>query len=438
MQDESDLIASVMVADPWMVSLMSVPVLRPVSDRLGSAMEEIAGLRDSDLPGWSRVAFTEPDIEGRQWVARRMQAAGLQTHIDAVGNIIGVLPGTSPSAPAIVTGSHTDTVPGGGRFDGVVGVLGAIEMVEMFREAGVRLTHELRVVDFSNEEGNPQGVKLVGSRAISGELTPGDLAAADAGGTTLGDLLTGAGLFPEQAASCRWDAGDVAAFIEMHIEQGPVLEQQGASLGIVTRICGISNFVVDVVGQRDHAGTTPMNQRRDAMCSAAGTILAVERLAASGADSVGTVGNLTTSPELTNVVSEQARLTGEFRSPHTKRLRELEDELTIETEKLDAQWQTTSMLSWGQFDAPTPMDELVSGELVKAARAVGHDALRLYSGATHDTVQMARLGPTGMIFIPSTGGRSHCPEEWTDLGYITDGVAVLAQSILSLDATLSA
>jgi hydantoinase/carbamoylase family amidase len=224
----------------------------------------------------------------------------------------------------------------------------------------VRLTHELRVVDFANEEENPQGVKLVGSRAIAGELTPEDLAATDSAGTALGDVLHTVVLSPEQAASCRWDPSEAAAFIELHIGQGPVLEQQGPSLGIVTRICGISNFVVDAVGQRDDAGTTPMNQRRDAMCSAAGTILAVERLAAAGADSVGTVGNLTTSPELTNVVSEQARLTGECCSPHQERLGELQHQLTTETEKLDAQWQTTSRITWGQFDRPTPMDQAVA------------------------------------------------------------------------------
>jgi N-carbamoyl-L-amino-acid hydrolase len=409
--------------------------LRPLGDRIGSGMQELAGLRDTDLPGWSRVAFTEPDIEGRRWVARRMRQAGLQTRIDAVGNVIGVLPGIASSAPAIVTGSHTDTVPGGGRFDGVVGVLGAIEMVEMFREAGVRLTHELRVVDFANEEGNPQGIKLVGSRAISGQLSAADLAATDADGVALGELLRRAGLAPEQAQSCHWDASDVAAFIELHVEQGPVLEQQGASIGIVTRVCGISNFVVDVVGQRDHGGTTPMNQRRDAMCSAAGTILAVERLAAAGADSVGTVGSLTTSPELTNVVSERARLTGEFRSPRHEQLIELQDQLGAETAELDARWHTSSSVTWGQFDPPTAMDEVVSGQLVAAARTAGYDALQMYSGATHDTVQMATLAPTGMIFIPSRGGRSHCPEEWTDTSHIVDGVSVLAEAVLGLDRT---
>jgi hydantoinase/carbamoylase family amidase len=366
-----------------------------------------------------------------------MREAGLQTRIDAVGNVIGVLPGASPSAPAIVTGSHTDTVPGGGRFDGIVGVLGAIEMVELFRENGIRLSHELRVVDFANEEGNPQGVKLVGSRAIAGELTAADLAATDAEGVSLGDLLTGAGFAPERADDCRWDAGEVAAFLELHIEQGPVLEQQGASVGVVTRICGISNFVVDVVGQRDHGGTTPMNVRRDAMCSAAGTILAVERLAAAGADSVGTVGQLTTSPELTNVVSERARLTAEFRSPYAERLAELREQLEAEAARNDAQWNTESTVSWGQLDPPTAMDEVVSEHLLGAARATGHEAVRIYSGAAHDTAQMARLAPTGMIFIPSAGGRSHCPEEWTDLPHITDGVAVLARAVLSLDATLA-
>jgi hydantoinase/carbamoylase family amidase len=415
-----------------------VSELLPDTDRLGTDLTTLAGWVDTDLPGWSRVAFTEVDTDGRHWVAARMREAGLQTRIDAVGNVIGVLPGTSPSAPAIVTGSHTDTVPGGGRFDGIVGVLGAIEMVRLFRENGIRLTHELRVVDFANEEGNPQGIKLVGSRAIAGDLTATDLAATDAAGTSLGDLLTGAGFSPERVDTCRWDAGEVAAFLELHIEQGPVLEQQGASLGVVTRICGISNFVVDVVGRRDHGGTTPMNVRRDAMCSAAGTILAVERLAAAGADSVGTVGQLTTSPELTNVVAEQARLTAEFRSSHAERLAELRDQLTAELASNDATWHTESSISWGQLDPPTVMDEAVSRHLVDAARAAGLEALRIYSGASHDTAQMARLAPTGMIFVPSAGGRSHCPEEWTDLPHIRDGVAVLARAVLSLDAALVA
>lgn len=417
---------------------MSASVLLPVSDRLGDALQEMAQLRDTGLPGWSRVAFTEPDLEGRRWVARRMKAAGLRTHIDAVGNVIGVLPGSSPSAPAIVTGSHTDTVPGGGRFDGVIGVLGAIEMVELLREAGIRLTHELRIVDFSNEEGNPQGVKLVGSRAIAGELGRDALAATDPAGTALADVLRGAELQPEKAASCRWESSDVAAFIELHIEQGPVLEQHNAALGIVTTICGVANFAAEVVGQRDHAGTMPMNLRRDAMCSAAGTILAVEQLAADGADSVGTVGSLTTSPELTNVISDQARVTGEFRAPNQERLRELLQDLETETDKLDARWQTATNLSWGPFDAPTAMDQAVSEELLQATRTAGFAGLRIYSGATHDTAQMAKLAPTGMIFVPSRAGRSHCPEEWTDFEHIEKGVTVLTQSVLSLDATLSA
>ncbi|MFC7404781.1 M20 family metallo-hydrolase [Georgenia alba] len=409
---------------------------QPVADRIGSTWQEMADLHDPDLPGWSRVAFTEPDTAGRHWIADRMRTAGMDARIDAVGNVIGVLPGTAPSAPAIVTGSHTDTVPGGGRFDGVVGVLGAIEMVEAFREAGVRLRHELRVVDFANEEGNPQGVMLVGSRAISGHLTPQHLAATDAEGTSLADVIARAGLRPEEIDTCRWDAGEVAAFVELHIEQGPVLEQQGASLGIVTRIAGIENFVVDVLGRRDHAGTTPMNARNDALCAAAGTILAVERLAASGADSVGTVGSLTTSPEATNVVSEMARVTGEFRSPHAERLAELRDRLAAATAEQDAAWGTESTVRWGQVDDPTPMDDVVSEHLLDAARDVGHEAVRIYSGAGHDTVQMAHLCPTGMIFVPSAGGRSHCPEEWTDLSAVVDGAGVLAQAILRLDERL--
>ncbi|MFN2347430.1 MAG: M20 family metallo-hydrolase [Dermatophilaceae bacterium] len=402
-------------------------------DWVEEGWRHLASIVDPDMPGWSRVGFSEQDVAARDWIARQMTAAGLETRIDPVGNVIGTQSGTNPAAPAIVIGSHSDTVPGGGRFDGIVGVLGAIEVVRTLTRSGIRLDHPLWVVDFANEEGNPQGIKLVGSQAAAGTLGPDALTAVDENGTTLADLITKAGHTPENVARCRWDVSDVAAYLELHIEQGPVLEQQGVGIGVVTRVCGISTFVLDVRGRRDHAGTTRMDMRSDAMCCAAEGILAVQRIAAAGAETVGTVGSLTTTSPLTNTISEQARLTGEFRSPELSGLMEMQDRYVAEVERLDRVHNTHSTIDWGHTEAPVVMDAELSDLVVQAASAVGHNALRLYSGATHDSVQMSRLAPSAMIFVPSAGGRSHCPEEWTDMTHVEQGIAVLTQAVLQVD-----
>lgn len=410
--------------------------LAPEGDWVQEGWTHLSGLVDTDLPGWSRVGFSEQDVAGRDWVAQQMRQAGLTTRVDAVGNVIGMLEGTNPSAPAIVVGSHSDTVPGGGRFDGIVGVLGAIEVARTLRRAGIRPTHSLMVVDFANEEGNPQGVKLVGSRAAAGTLSATELAAADSEGTTLADLITGAGHQPDAVAGCRWKAADLAAYVELHIEQGPVMEEQGAEIGVVTRVCGISTFVLDIEGRRDHAGTTSMTKRSDPLCCAADGILAVQRIAAAGGDSVGTVGELTSASPLTNVIPETARLTGEFRSPELAGLKQLQAEFDAEAKVADSRHRTRSTVTWGHTDAPAIMDEQLSALAVRAASAAGHEAFRLYSGATHDSVEMAALAPSTMIFVPSRDGRSHCPEEWTDLADIERGIEVLTRTVLEADAAL--
>lgn len=226
---------------------------------------------------------------------------------------------------------------------------------------------------------------------------------------------------------------DITAYLELHIEQGAVLEEQDAAIGVVTRVCGISTFVLDVDGRRDHAGTTSMTTRSDPMCCAADGILAVQRIAAAGGDTVGTVGELTSTSSLTNVIPEQARLTGEFRSPELTVLEKLQAQLAVEVREADARHRTTSTLTWGHTDAPALMDERLSGLAVKAAAQAGHEARRLYSGATHDSVEMSSIAPSAMIFVPSAGGRSHCPEEWTDLPDIERGIEVLTRTVLEVD-----
>ncbi|GGK63532.1 M20 family metallo-hydrolase [Ornithinimicrobium pekingense] len=395
---------------------------------VSDGIAHLSTLVDSDLPGWSRTGFSEQDAAARDWIHGQMRALGLSVSTDPVGNVIGRLDGQDPNAPDIVIGSHSDTVPGGGRFDGIVGVVGALEVIRMLQRSDVRLRHGLRVVDFSNEEGNPQGVKLVGSRAVAGTLGAQALGATDDEGRTLAELMAAGGRSPEHVASARWDRRDVAAYLELHIEQGPHLEEAGASVGVVTRVCGISTFALEVQGRRDHAGTTPMATRADALCCAADAVLAVQRIGASGTDTVGTVGAVTTSSPLTNTISEDARVTGEFRSPDERQLHELQRALAQTVPELDARHRTRSELMW-KTDVPVVMDEALSNLAIAAATNVGHQALRVYSGATHDSVEMSAMMPSAMIFVPSRAGRSHCPEEWTDLVDIGHGVDVLAEAV---------
>ena len=395
---------------------------------VGDGIAHLSTLVDSDLPGWSRTGFSEQDAAARDWIHGQMRSLGLSVSTDPVGNVIGRLEGQDPNAPDIVIGSHSDTVPGGGRFDGIVGVVGALEVIRVLRRSDVRLRHGLRVVDFSNEEGNPQGVKLVGSRAVAGTLGAEALGATDDEGRTLAELMAAGGRSPEHVASARWDRRDVAAYLELHIEQGSHLEEAGASVGVVTRVCGISTFALEVKGRRDHAGTTPMTTRADALCCAADAVLAVQRIAASGTDAVGTVGAVTTSSPLTNTISEDARVTGEFRSPDERQLHELQRAFAQTVPELDARHRTRSELMW-KTDAPAVMDEALSNLAIAAAANVGHEALRVYSGATHDSVEMSAMMPSAMIFVPSRAGRSHCPEEWTDLVDIGHGVDVLAEAV---------
>lgn len=402
-------------------------------DRIEEEWLHLSTLVSSSHPGWSRIGFSDEDRAAREWIRNLMAEAGLIAEIDSIGNVIGYLEGTSPSSPDIVIGSHSDTVPGGGRFDGIVGVLGAIEVARMLRREGRALKHGLRVVDFANEEGNPQGVKLVGSRAITGDLGRAALASTGPRGVTLAELIQRGGYDPAQAHRATWRLSDIACYIELHIEQGSLLEQAGAAIGIVSDICGISTFSVNVNGRRDHAGTMPMTLRQDAMCCAADAVLAISSIGATGALTTGTVGEVKTPSPLTNTISEAASLTGEFRSPLLPELHTMNRELEEALGQLDAKHRTNSSITWTHLEPPTPTDPRLSELALRASTELGHETIRVYSGATHDSVSLAKAVPTTMIFIPSKDGRSHCPEEWSDFSAIANGIEVLHRTVIAID-----
>jgi len=401
--------------------------------RLQSDLAALAEFRDPDSPGWTRRVFSEPYVRSREWVAGRMRDAGLQVRLDAAGNLIGTLAGGGRSA--LVTGSHTDTVAGGGRFDGPVGVLGAIEVARCIRDSGRSLRHELRVVDFLGEEPNDFGLSCVGSRAVAGTLTADHLGTRDPSGRTLAEALVSAGANPRRIHEAAWAANTVGAFVELHIEQGPVLEHSGVPIGVVSGIAGIERVVATFDGQADHAGTTPMDARHDALCAAADAVLAVERLASEGQGAgVGTAGRIEALPGALNVVPARVQLWAEFRSVDGAWLdsrRRAFEAAVSEAGRKRGVGATVKRLSRTE---PVVTSAEVRTAMTEAIGSLGLDYVPLPSGAGHDTVQMSRLGPVGMLFVPSVGGRSHCPEEMTSPEHLEAGVAALLATLLVLDA----
>ena len=404
---------------------------------LDTALAELAAFASPGRPGWTREVFSTPYRESRRWVRDQMRLAGLEVHQDAAGNLIGRLPGILPSIPPLVTGSHTDTVDGGGRFDGVVGVLGALAAVRLLRESGTRLARDLLVVDFLGEESNPFGLSCLGSRALAGELTREDLARTDYQGRTLAAAYTDFGLDPSALLSgAAWTgARRPHAYVELHVEQGPVLEARGIPVGIVTAITGIERLVASFTGTPDHAGTRPMDDRRDAMVAAAEAVLAI-RAEGCGAPEhgVATVTRLENASASPNVVPALVRLYGEVRSVDETWLHGTRRRLAEEIAAKAAEHDVEVELGWSTDNTVVRATTGVQDLAAAAADAAGVPWLPIPSGATHDAVHMASLAPMGMIFIPSVNGKSHCPEEFTATEHITTGVQVLADTLLRLDS----
>ncbi|MHA6630001.1 M20 family metallo-hydrolase [Pseudonocardia sichuanensis] len=410
--------------------------LNPVAERLKDDLTELATIRAPESGGWTRTVFSEPYRSARDWVRARMRSAGLDVHADGAGNLIGVLPGRDPSAPALMTGSHTDTVESGGRFDGVVGVLGALEAVRLMRENGIRLERDLLVVDFLGEESNDFGLSCLGSRALAGELTRAHLDRVDHEGVRLGDRYTGFGLDPSAVLAA---AGDFATnglhrYLELHIEQGPVLEEHGSAIGVVTAIAGIRRLVADFIGRADHAGTTPMTVRRDALAAAAAAVLAV-RQEGCGAPvhGVATTSRLDAEPGSPNVVPARVRMQAEMRSVDVGWLSDAQRRLAQKITEQAGEFGVDADLRWSVDNDSVPAHADVQQTVTSITDALGIGWEAIPSGATHDAVHIARLCPMGMIFIPSREGRSHCPEEWTELDDILTGVRVHTETLIALD-----
>lgn len=403
--------------------------------RLWQRVEQLSGFTDPQRP-WTRRAFTALHQRSRQWLAQSMRDAGLQVTLDEAGNLIGRRPGRA-HLPPLVTGSHCDTVMDGGRFDGIIGVLAGIEIAQAMEESGVMLDHPFEVIDFLSEEPSDYGISCVGSRGMVGLLDAKMLASPDSKGEVLSDGMRRIGAQPERLSSALRTAGSVAAFVELHIEQGPVLETRGLPIGVVSHIVGIRRVALTVQGRPDHAGTTPMDLRQDALVGAAKLIDTINQRASQLAGSphyvVATVGRLDMAPNVPNAVPGRVDMVCEVRSDSPELMDAFfETVLATSQDALQALRVTAQMRELSRAD-PTPCSEHVMGIIGAAAENLGYDSMVLPSGAGHDAAYMARLGPMGMVFIPCKGGRSHCPEEWIEPQQLLDGTRVLAETLMLLD-----
>jgi beta-ureidopropionase / N-carbamoyl-L-amino-acid hydrolase len=410
------------------------------ADRLWDDVMALAEITDPARP-YTRRSFTALFLEGRSLIAQRFADAGMTTRIDTAGNLIGRIEGTHPTLGVIAVGSHSDTVPSGGRFDGIAGVATGLEIARALRDSGTRLRHTLEIIDFLAEEPSEYGLSCVGSRGMSGALDEKMLNLTELAGETLGSALQRVGGDPSSLKEAKRD--DIRAFLELHIEQGIVLESRSLEVGIVTSIVGIRRIELVFQGEADHAGTTPMNLRHDALVAAAHTVVSVRETAEYLATEesgyfVATIGLLTVDPLASNVVPGRCRLVVDARTTNpslTERFVEIIDRESAA--HANAARVTRASFVTLSDGAPVACDEHLQSALRQGANELGLKQMDLPSGAGHDAAFMSRIAPAAMVFVPCRAGKSHSPEEWADREALATGAAVIYQAVRKLDQSLT-
>jgi beta-ureidopropionase / N-carbamoyl-L-amino-acid hydrolase len=380
--------------------------------------------------GVSRIAYSDADIAGRAYARSLMDAAGLESRIDPAGNIFGRLKGTEDSLPPVLFGSHIDSVPKGGNFDGDLGSLAAIEVIKTLNENHIATRRPLQVVIWSNEEGYAFNNGITGSRAAAGRLDVGELDAVW-NGMAKSQAIRRIGGAPEKIAEARLAPGSFACYLELHIEQGGTLDRAGIPIGVVEGIVAIDRYDVEVRGFANHAGTTPMPERADALVAASHLVIAVNEIVRSEPGrQVGTVGQLDVSPNSPNIVPGLVRLVVELRDLSADKIAALGRRIQERAKEIAAQTKTEiSFRPAAHHDSALAAPE-VQKSIEAAAAKLGLRTERLPSGAGHDAQAMATLGPMGMIFVPSVAGISHSPKEFTRWEDCANGANVLCQTVL--------
>jgi allantoate deiminase len=384
--------------------------------------------------GLTRVFLSPQQRDANALVLGWMRAAGMTAHLDAMGNCVGRFEGTSPGLPCLMLGSHLDTVRDAGRYDGMLGVIAAIECVAALAATSTRLPFALEVIGFGDEEGVRFGSTLLGSRAIAGTFDAALLDKADADGVTMREALVAFGLDPAGIPAVARTPTQVLAYAELHIEQGPVLESEGLPVGVVTAINGGNRYSVELTGMAGHAGTVPMNLRRDALAAAAQCVLAVERLAGCMPDVVGTVGRIDARPGAMNVIPGRAAFSLDVRAPTDAQRNAAVAAIREEFASIAARRQVELAVTplWEARTAPCA--PALQAQFGAAIGAEGVPVRYLPSGAGHDGMALVDIAPIGMLFVRCKGGISHNPAEAITVADAAAGLRVLARFILAFTA----
>jgi ureidoglycolate amidohydrolase len=405
-------------------------------DRLSAEIDALAAISDADPPAVTRIVFTPTDLKARAWLKLRCDEAGLEVRQDAIGNTFARWHGSDPKAPVIGTGSHIDAIPNAGKYDGVVGVLGGLEAIRALRRSGFRPARSIELLVFTSEEPTRFGIGCLGSRLLSGSLSS---AAAkkfkDSDGESIENVRGKAGMRGE-LDEVKLPGGYYKAFVELHIEQGPLLERQQIPLGVVTNIAAPASMRIAIEGAGGHAGGVLMPDRRDALCAAAGLVLAIEHAArTSGAiDTVATVGICEVFPGAINSIPSRVHLSADIRDIDLERRDAVINAMEKACHAISASRGVAIRIEPLNADAPAECSSAVVEALSNACRKQQQNFLPMISRAYHDSLFMSRIAPTAMLFIPCRSGYSHRPDEYSSPEDIARGTLVLAEALATLSA----
>lgn len=406
--------------------------------RLLRDLNAVSRIGIGDHGSVTRLVFSIKELRSRQFLIHQMRQIGLQIHIDRIGNIFGRLDSHNAKAPALLVGSHLDTVLHGGKFDGTMGVIAALEAARTLKEQKIVLQSPVEVVCFVGEESSRFGYSTLGSSLVAGEVHAKDLAyAADAQGNKLADILASMGIYRNNLRSMRRDPSTVKAYLELHIEQGPILEAKKKPIGIVTSIAAPTRFRVVFTGQADHSGTTPMEMRKDALVAASELIVAVEEICRRYSHMekgrvVGTVGAMKIEPGVINAIPGKAELAVDIRSITTDAKKRVVRLVQAQIRQIARRRKIRAEILPLREEDPVPLDKRIIRLLQECceSRNIAYEIMP--SGAGHDAMQMAKVAPAGMLFIPSRRGISHSPLEWSEPEDICLGAQLLLDSIIRI------
>jgi allantoate deiminase len=403
-------------------------------ERIARDLKLLSEYTSTPGSGVTRLAFSEEERKAREYLTGEMKKAGLEIYTDEAGNLFGRRPGRQADAPVVMFGSHIDSVVNGGAFDGPAGVVSALEAMRVIKEKELETDNTLEMVVMTEEEGGRFGSGVWGSRAMAGLVTEEEIfQGRDRDGVSKAEAMRAFGLAPEKVKNAIREKGSIKVFLELHIEQGPVLEQKGIDVGLVESIVGIRTFFVTVRGKADHAGSTPMNYRKDALVGASRVISSIDRIAReAGEGTVATVGMVSVRPGAFNIVPEEVQFSIDLRDSSESVIGKVSSQIRQSLADncsplgLDFEWEERLAVP------PVKIDPLIMSTLKDVGAEKGISTHVMPSGAGHDAMVMAKIAPVGMIFVPSRNGKSHCPEEWTDYDKVARGADMLLGTVLKL------